>query len=93
MKRYGKLKEVKDRALLKFDFLVDSWWMMQVNIYKIELSIEIIKKYQQNEHTKLKLWEAIQNSNLQHSVQRFTLPFMPTNLKLLCMISRMKWKF
>ena len=73
MKRFSKLKEVKDRALLKFDFLVDSWWMMQVNIYKIELSIEIIEKYQQNELTKLKLWEAIQNSDLQHSVQKIYL--------------------
>ena len=72
MKRYNKLKEVKDRALLKFGFLRESWLMMQLNIYKIELSIEIIKKYQQNELTKLKLWETIQNSDLQHSVQKFT---------------------
>ena len=72
MKRYGKLKEVKDTAWLKFDFLRESWWYMEQYILKIELSIEIIKKYQHNELTKLKLLDTIQNSHLQKYVQSFT---------------------
>ena len=71
MERCGRLKEQKDRILAKFDDLQKDWSRIELFFSNEEEAFEIIKNYQENELTKLELYDILKPWSCSHSFECF----------------------